>query len=304
METDLLRGFATVANTRSFTAASDRLPISQSGLSQQVRRLERLLGVKLLDRTTKSVSLTDAGRTLLPHVERLLANEDELLIQARALRTPGQREETLTIHVAEDGIGPVLVEIIEKTRAEIERLKVEVVQVSITEQATLLSEAKDRAALICRTPVAVDRPGRRSTLWTEPLVAVLPDPGLHGVALDRADLADRALRPMGWLPEEWLDWEPLLRGNQRGQEATMVVSSFRDAVHAVAIDRLACLAPESIAASVPGVGHGVVELRDSPRLALELVTLVDDSVTDALHEAATSAGAALDDDARALLVIT
>lgn len=61
--------FLTVADERSFTRAAARLGTSQSAVSHSVRRLEAQLGIKLLSRTTRSVSVTEAGADLL-HVLR------------------------------------------------------------------------------------------------------------------------------------------------------------------------------------------------------------------------------------------
>jgi DNA-binding transcriptional LysR family regulator len=60
-----LFGFVAVATERSFTRAAARLGVSQSALSHGVRGLEERLGVRLLTRTTRSVSLTEAGERLL-----------------------------------------------------------------------------------------------------------------------------------------------------------------------------------------------------------------------------------------------
>ena len=61
MELRQLRYFAAVARRGNFTRAAEELHLAQSALSQQVRRLERELGVELLLRTTRRVELTDAG---------------------------------------------------------------------------------------------------------------------------------------------------------------------------------------------------------------------------------------------------
>jgi DNA-binding transcriptional LysR family regulator len=61
---DLL-AFLAVARERSFTRAAAKLAISQSALSQIVRSLEERLGVRLLNRTTRSVAPTQAGDRLL-----------------------------------------------------------------------------------------------------------------------------------------------------------------------------------------------------------------------------------------------
>lgn len=63
-----LAAFALVAKERSFTAAAAKLGVSQSALSQTIRRLEERLGLRLLTRTTRSVSPTQAGEKLLATV--------------------------------------------------------------------------------------------------------------------------------------------------------------------------------------------------------------------------------------------
>ena len=74
---DDLRALVAVGRARSFTKAAAKLGVSQSALSQTVRQLEARLGVRLLTRTTRSVSLTEAGervmRTVEPRFEEIAA---------------------------------------------------------------------------------------------------------------------------------------------------------------------------------------------------------------------------------------
>ncbi|MFC8713038.1 transcriptional regulator CynR [Streptomyces sp. NPDC057197] len=67
-----LRYLLAVAEHGSFTRAAEELRISQPTLSQQVRQLERTVGAQLLDRTGRSVRLTDAGETYALHARRAL----------------------------------------------------------------------------------------------------------------------------------------------------------------------------------------------------------------------------------------
>ena len=76
---DQLLAFLAVARERSFTAAAAKLNVSQSALSHTIRQLEERLGVRLLTRTTRSVSPTEAGQRLLHNVgPRLDEIENEL----------------------------------------------------------------------------------------------------------------------------------------------------------------------------------------------------------------------------------
>ena len=67
---DQLRAFLAVARERSFTRAAAQLGVSQSALSHTIRGLEEKLGIRLLDRTTREVALTEAGQSLAARLDR------------------------------------------------------------------------------------------------------------------------------------------------------------------------------------------------------------------------------------------
>jgi DNA-binding transcriptional LysR family regulator len=73
-----MRAFLHVARIGNFTRAAEQAHMTQAGLSTLVREMERQLGVRLFDRTTRMVGLTAAGRRLLPVVERVLGELDEV----------------------------------------------------------------------------------------------------------------------------------------------------------------------------------------------------------------------------------
>ncbi len=75
-----LKVFVTVARARSFSRAGEMIGLSQSAVSHSVKELEHQTGVRLLDRTTREVVLTEAGQQLAGRLERLL---DELTITLR-----------------------------------------------------------------------------------------------------------------------------------------------------------------------------------------------------------------------------
>lgn len=80
-----LRAFACVAESRSFTAAAGLLNLSQSAVSLLIRELESELGLKLLDRTTRSVRVTEAGAELHPVAVRILQDLGAAIAGSREL---------------------------------------------------------------------------------------------------------------------------------------------------------------------------------------------------------------------------
>jgi DNA-binding transcriptional LysR family regulator len=74
MDIRQLEYFVAVVETANFTRAAERVHISQSGVSAQIRQLERELGQPLLDRSGKTVRLTDAGAVVLPHARAAIAS--------------------------------------------------------------------------------------------------------------------------------------------------------------------------------------------------------------------------------------
>ncbi|MEV6830434.1 LysR family transcriptional regulator [Amycolatopsis sp. NPDC051102] len=73
MELHQLAYFVAVAEEGNFTRAAERLHVAQPGVSAQVKRLERELGQELLDRSGRTVRLTDVGAAALPHARAALA---------------------------------------------------------------------------------------------------------------------------------------------------------------------------------------------------------------------------------------
>jgi len=83
MEIYQLRTFIAVAQTCHLTKAAQRLNISQSTVSKQIKALESRLGVELFIRTANGSSLSKAGQMLLPQAEKTLQNAIELLNMAK-----------------------------------------------------------------------------------------------------------------------------------------------------------------------------------------------------------------------------
>ena len=87
MELRTLRYFAQVAEAGTVSAAAEALHVTQPGLSRQLRQLERDLGVALFERSAGRLSLSAAGRALLPRVHQILGDAEQLGLAAKVLST-------------------------------------------------------------------------------------------------------------------------------------------------------------------------------------------------------------------------
>ncbi|HEY3801164.1 MAG TPA: LysR substrate-binding domain-containing protein [Kofleriaceae bacterium] len=89
LELRLLRYFVAVAETEHVGRAAERLHVSQSPLSRQIKQLEDVLGVELFARDGRRIRLTDAGRALLAPARDLLGRADALVRDARVATSGG-----------------------------------------------------------------------------------------------------------------------------------------------------------------------------------------------------------------------
>jgi DNA-binding transcriptional LysR family regulator len=105
-----LTAFVAVAENRSFTKAASHLGIKAPSLSHAIRALEEQFGVRLLNRTTRSVALTDAGERLLSHLTPVLESVDRAIDAVNEFRDKPNGTLRLTVHpvAAITVIGPIV----------------------------------------------------------------------------------------------------------------------------------------------------------------------------------------------------
>ena len=124
LDLDLLRGFVTVAERGGFTAAGTALGLTQSAISLKVKRLEDILGKRVLERGGRGVALTREGETLLAYARRMLALNDEAVRRMIAPPVAGRLRLGVADHFIPRNLAPVLARFTQ-TYPEV-RLEVEV----------------------------------------------------------------------------------------------------------------------------------------------------------------------------------
>lgn len=190
MELRHLRYFRAVAEELHFGRAAERLHIAQPPLSQQIRQLERELGVELLVRSTRRVELTAAGEAYLRRAVAILDAVEDAGRQAQ--RVAGGREGRLSIGCVGSATYSLLPQLVRALREAMPGVDVSVRgEMLAPAQITALLAGEIDLALL-RPPV--EAPGvRTETLRRDRLIVALPDGHrlAESVEVDVADLRDK-----------------------------------------------------------------------------------------------------------------
>ncbi len=150
METRELRYFVAVAEELHFGRAAQRLGIAQPPLSRAIRQLERRLGVTLLERTSRAVTLTEAGTVLLVEGRAALdaVNAADLRTRRAALATTGQPG--LVLVTKAGASSELLAKLLDAYAAEPDSVTVDVQLCGVAEQERLLRTGQADVALLHR----------------------------------------------------------------------------------------------------------------------------------------------------------
>ena len=192
MDINQLRCFLAVADALHFGRAAQSLDMLPASLGRQIKLLEDHLETRLFLRTTRSVSLTEAGTSILEDARALVSQAEQFEVKARSIR----RSSTSVLKIgaidsAAAGLMPHLLKLI---RAEYPEIDVQLIeQKTIHLLPKLLSGSIDLA--FCRPPDVRDTRLNFRTLFYETAVVALPDshPMANSERLTIADLADEPL---------------------------------------------------------------------------------------------------------------
>jgi DNA-binding transcriptional LysR family regulator len=252
LELRQLRYFATLAEELHFGRAAAREHIVQSALSQQLQRLERELGVLLLDRTTHHVELTPAGSALLIEARQILAQVERAALAAQRAASSAPSLRVGVVDASYDSMPQILQEV----QQQYPEVEVHQVEAGVPEQFRLLADGRLDVG-IGRASLAP--PEVASELFRlDPLGVLVPEAHPLAVAPE--------------VPVTRLAAEPLLLAeDQRAPEFNQfvielcrsvgfvprlyrgTVESIRAAVDLVAQGRCALCVPASCVVAVPGI---------------------------------------------------
>ncbi|WUW20444.1 LysR family transcriptional regulator [Streptomyces sp. NBC_01463] len=173
METRELRYFVAVAEELHFGRAAQRLGIAQPPLSRAIQRLERRLGASLLDRTSRTVTLTEAGSVLLTEGRAALDAVDAAERRTRRAALSVTGRPGLVLVTKASASSELLAELLAAYAAEPDAVPVDVILCGPAEQERQLREGRADVALLHR-PFDSTTGFHTEELGTEGQVAVLP----------------------------------------------------------------------------------------------------------------------------------
>ncbi|NIZ10471.1 LysR family transcriptional regulator [Pseudooceanicola sp. HF7] len=198
-----LRSFVAVADHGGVTKAAGMLNFTQSAVSMQLKRLEEMLGIDLLDRSNRRVSLTAAGEQLLSYARRMVEMNDEAMARLTSKKYEGE----IIMGVPHDIVYPVVPQVLQQFSAEFPRMKVQL----LSAYTTQLKEQFDRGEVDIILTTEAEPDARAEVLDERPLCWI-GAPGGHAWRqrpLRYASGRNCLFRPgtIAVMEQAGLDWE-------------------------------------------------------------------------------------------------
>lgn len=150
LDVTVLRSFVAVAQTGGVTRAAGFLNLTQSAVSMQLKRLEELMGLDLIDRSGRGIALTAAGEQLLGYARRMVALNDEAFARLTHQDFAGH----IALGIPHDIVYPVIPRVLQRFASEMPRMRV---QMTTTYTSQLKRQfAAGELALMLSTETGVD----------------------------------------------------------------------------------------------------------------------------------------------------
>ena len=165
-----LQVFVAVAEALHFTRAADSLQLSQSSVSTQIKELEAILGLRLFDRHTRMLRLTQAGSEILPLARKAVADLESVIGSSAQLKTLGRGRVSMAVASVQAAL--VMPRLIREFCIANPGVKVVLHDVAQDEVLEMVRAGEVDFGLGTASGSRHDLGSR--TLWSEPFVAVLP----------------------------------------------------------------------------------------------------------------------------------
>ncbi|MFG2514188.1 LysR family transcriptional regulator [Streptomyces sp. NPDC048584] len=257
-----LRLYVTLSEELHFGRAAARAFITQPALSQQIRELEKRLGVRVVERLGRTISLTEAGHALLPEAQAAVAAVDRL----RRVADAQMRQDSARLVVGTMGAEASMAHtraVLGLLRERHPRMTVQLVNLGFGDHLAALAQ-QEADVVFLRPPVTDDI--ELHHLATEPRVACLP--ASHPLAtLPRLTLAQLAGTPVVDMPEKvprlWWDfWAVDPRPDGSRVQYGRVVTDMESLLHTVAAGEAMCFLPRAAREYFPRPGIRYVDVVD------------------------------------------
>jgi DNA-binding transcriptional LysR family regulator len=251
-----------IAETGSFTLAATRLHVSQPTLSQQIRTLELETGVQLIERLSRGVRLTPAGKAMYAEAQATLASARRALESSR--RAAAQEPQLLTLATVRSLAAAVLPVTVKRWRERHPEMSVRMLE--FASRVQVAAAVREGRADLGIGPLPDEWPGVRVELGWEQLVLVLPpsDP----VARTTGDVRLQELATRDWVLYE--------TGHGLGDQALAACQAAgfepQPAVQTASVEVAARLA-------AAGIGPALVPIKNVPGDLLQNVRWIDPPVT-------------------------
>ncbi|MFE0760424.1 LysR family transcriptional regulator [Streptomyces smyrnaeus] len=263
LETRELEYFVAVAEELHFGHAATRLAIAQPALSKAIRRLEARLGVRLLERSSRSVTLTPAGQALLHHGRHAL---NAISAAAEKTRRAAEQQARLRLVIKPGGDANLLSGILAAYAGRPDARQVDILFGGATDRADHVRDGRADVALLY-APFDDMTGLDHETLTVEGRVAILP-PDHRLATRPQVTLADLAQETLPrWKGVRWTGAPEAEHGPQ--------VTDAAEALHMIRLGRTIAVLPRSLARPMhPDLVYRPVT--DAPTSELVLAWAQDD----------------------------
>lgn len=226
MDTQSLKAFLSVADQGSFSLAAERLYLTQSAVSKRIQQLESQLDTPLFERHNRTISLTEAGRSLLPKAQQILdlVADTELQLNNLSGEVSGVLSMATSHHIGLHRLPPVLKEFVrrypaaqlnlefmgsERAYQTVASRQVELALTTLEHQppasiqSTLLWE--DEMVCVCSSEHALTQQSQPSLKQLADTPAILPEPDTITFQLVEAAFTKQGLKLQAPMPTNYLE---------------------------------------------------------------------------------------------------